>query len=96
MSASAWARCPRCQSELDKKVTTEEARVAAAYGVVPPDEYERLRAELRRMPREVEPTFREDYEILGAETGVVTVSYGGGCEVCGLSLGFTHERRLWP
>jgi hypothetical protein len=96
MSASAWQRCPKCQSELDKRVAAESQNVKAAYGVVPPDDYEWLRAEFQRMPREVEPTFREDYGILGAETGVVTVRYEGRCQVCGLSLDFTHERRFWP
>jgi hypothetical protein len=39
-------------------------------------------------------TFREDYEIYGAETGTVKVYYGGSCENCGLTLNFEHEHEI--
>ena len=41
--------------------------------------------------------FREDYEIYGAETGTVTVSYHGECQRCGLKLVFesTHPIPDW-
>lgn len=40
------------------------------------------------------PGFREDYEIYGAETGVVTVSYSGACCLCGLSLCFEYRKSI--
>ena len=40
------------------------------------------------------PEFREDYEIYGAETGVVTVSYSGVCRQCGLSLHFEDRKPI--
>lgn len=42
-------------------------------------------------------TFREDYEIYGAETGTVTVSYRGECQRCNLLLEFetTHPIPGW-
>lgn len=36
-------------------------------------------------PYPTEPTFREDYEIYGAETGELIIHYRGRCTVCGLS-----------
>jgi hypothetical protein len=38
--------------------------------------------------------FREDYEIGGAETGTVTVSYRGECQQCGLLLEFKAEHPI--
>lgn len=43
----------------------------------------------------VDPTFREDYEIYGAEDGTVMVSYGGSCTTCHLTLDFKHEHNLY-
>jgi hypothetical protein len=39
-------------------------------------------------------TFREDYEIYGAEDGTVTVTYSGSCQSCGLSLSFRDDREI--
>jgi hypothetical protein len=36
-------------------------------------------------------TFREDYEIYGAQDGVVKVSYSGHCSRCGSGLDFKAE-----
>jgi hypothetical protein len=39
-------------------------------------------------------TFREYYEIFGAETGTVGVSYSGRCDECGLRLDFEHAHEI--
>lgn len=36
----------------------------------------------------------EDYEITGADTGIVTVGYSGSCTVCKLSLDFTETHPI--
>jgi hypothetical protein len=66
------------------------ARLADSYGKVPVAQFDADRAAIQPVHPENYETFREDYEITGAATGTVTVSYGAGCEVCGLNLDFTH------
>lgn len=41
-------------------------------------------------------TFREDWDIYGADTGTVTISYRGGCAQCGVTCEFEHDVRFWP
>jgi len=42
-------------------------------------------------PNNMGETFREDYEIYGAEDGTVMVSYHGQCGECKTKLEFKHE-----
>jgi hypothetical protein len=39
-------------------------------------------------------TFREDYQIYGADEGTVHVGYSGSCEKCGLRIDFDHEHEI--
>ena len=99
MSADNWDRCPRCVQTDATDLAEREAAVAAAYGSVSVDEFDRMRDELGRRRAEHDDyasfrTFREDYEIYGAEEGVVTVVYSGACRVCELALKFRHEHRI--
>lgn len=41
-------------------------------------------------------TFREDYEIYGAEEGVVNVSYSGHCKECSTGVDFEYTVQFWP
>ena len=41
-------------------------------------------------------TFREDYEIWGAEEGFIEVNYSGTCRACGLHLDFEMPRIPLP
>jgi hypothetical protein len=96
VSASNWAICPRC---LSRALSEDEIRFQAAidaYGKVPAEEYERLRAEAQ-VPVDEESfrTFREDYEIYGASTGTITVDYGGCCQTCGLGAYFQYEHKFY-
>lgn len=90
MSADNWAVCPRCKARLRVEMETERARVDAAYGVLPVDEFDAMRAAfIARAKAEPPTTFREDYEFWGVEDGVLRIDYGGECQVCGLT--FTHR-----
>jgi Fe-S cluster biogenesis protein NfuA len=82
VSASNWAKCPRCTARAKKK--QEEAMAALAEAGLDDGTFS-----LTVSP--AGDSFREDYEIYGAEDGEVTVSYGGRCTECGLSLNFTHK-----
>jgi hypothetical protein len=66
----------------------------ASYGKVPVAEFDRARAAVKPIDQQDYATFREDYEITGAKDGIVVVSYGGSCEVCGLELSFTDKHPL--
>lgn len=97
MSASNWAKCPRCQKALDGIVQALAQRLTDAYGKVPVAEYTELQnklAEAAVHAKRGHATFREDYEIYGAESGTVTVSYGGSCAECGLNLSFTESKPI--
>lgn len=64
------------------------------------EEFDRLRAKAQDLALITESdadryrTFREDYEITGAETGVVLVGYSGRCDKCGLAWSFEHSQVL--
>lgn len=97
MSASSWARCPRCAAAGLKALAERAAAVQASYGTVPVDEFDEARRQHAEAVTEFERrrnTFREDYEVYGAEDGVITVEYSGRCSECGLSLKFTDKRPI--
>lgn len=85
MSASNWAVCPRC---LRRSVDEQEAAMARLTAAGLND------GSFTLTVRPAGPTFREDYEIHGADRGTVKVSYGGTCEACGLSVEFDHEHEI--
>jgi len=91
MSASNWDICPRCVHRAAQAADREADALRARYGHVPLDEFEAARAAIQPASRENYRTLREDYEIYGASTGTVTVSYGASCETCGLALEFTDK-----
>lgn len=92
MSASNWAVCPRCVERAKNESAERFLAAFNAYGNVPAEEYEELRTAAQvKVDDEVFTTFREDYEIYGASTGTITVSYSGHCETCGLGLDFKEE-----
>jgi hypothetical protein len=94
MSASNWAVCPRCLARAKAAEARKLAGVMASYGKVPVAEFDAARAAIEPVhPRDL-AAFREDYEITGAEDGAVTVSYGGSCGTCGLSLSFSETRPI--
>jgi hypothetical protein len=96
MSANNWAKCPRCAALATAKADAATDEAAEAYGRVSQAEYlallEKSRQAAAQHPGAL--TFREDYEIRGADTGLITVSYGGGCDVCGLKVSFYHQHPI--
>lgn len=92
MSADNWAHCPRCTAVALADFEARGQRVQASYGIAPVDEFDAARQRLADDKAAFErrhPTFREDYDISGAEEGAVSVSYKGECRECGLKLSFT-------
>lgn len=97
MSADNWAQCPRCISIGTAKLEERNAVIQSSYGIVPVADFDEARRTLeadRAAFERRDPTFREDYEIYGAETGTVTVSYSGFCSECGLKLKFTEDHPI--
>jgi hypothetical protein len=97
VSASNYATCPRCKKALEGTAGILARRLRDEYGTIPVADYTELQNRLAEATvRAAQPgqTFREDYEIYGAETGTVTVSYGGTCSQCGLELSFTEEHDI--
>lgn len=92
MSASNWDICPRCKWRHEREAERLRAEANAAYGALLAYEWKKLDEKARKAAdRFTETNFREDYEIGGAESGSIVVSYNAGCNVCGLSLKFEHE-----
>jgi hypothetical protein len=97
MSADNWTACPRCLAGAEAAAAARAQDVAVAYGKVPADEYLSMLAEVdSRQAAKPAETFREDYEIYGAETGTLTISYGGECQTCGLTCDFQREIPFYP
>lgn len=96
MSAANWDICPVCKARAEEEWAQRVAEHAASYGVVDARTFTTTATPLESgMPRP-ERTFREDYEIYGASSGTVMVSYSGSCTKCGLSIDFKEPHRLWP
>lgn len=94
MSASHWATCPRCRRRGHTEYETKLAKVMASYGKVPVGEFDEARRSLASPGADQLQTFREDYDINGADDGEVVVDYSGSCTKCGLRLGFTVRKPI--
>jgi hypothetical protein len=93
MSANNWRVCPACLRKA--KANREElARNAlAAYGKVPPDEYQAMSAEALK-PVKLEETLREDYELGISEGGEFYVTYWGDCADCPFEFTYRHKEQV--
>ena len=102
MSADNWAMCPRCKANREDAAGLAHETAIKSYGKVSVTEFDELRDEADRLSELINNppgagqgrTFREDWEICGAEDGEVFVSYRGACQTCGLSLKFEHVHPL--
>jgi hypothetical protein len=97
MSADNWAHCLRCSKAAEAELVRHEEEVIASYGTIPMEQFDRARADLvtrRKEFEQREETFREDYEIFGAEDGLVQVHYSGQCTSCGLALKFVDHHPI--
>lgn len=95
MSADNWTTCPRCERRHQDKARQMRAAADEAYGSVSVAEWKQMDADALAAGKPLEGrTFREDYEIDGADDGNVVVKYSGGCGVCCLSCDFRHEHLI--
>lgn len=95
MSADNWTQCPRCLKRRAAEVENKTTQVEGAYGKVPVEQFDRLRAELESLKSDrVDDTFREDYEIVGADEGFIEVIYRGSCGTCNLRTEFKHSHDI--
>lgn len=96
MSADNWAVCPRCLHEAGQRLEALQEHVRAQYGKVPMEEWDEISTALtEEVDEEKYQTFREDYEIFGAETGVLQIRYKGRCTFCGLGTEVKEQRQFW-
>jgi hypothetical protein len=91
-----WDVCPKCWDVAMDEFRKKHADVMALYGTVPVNEFDAARDALEPPVKQDFRTFREDYEIYGAETGLLQVSYRGNCKRCGIVLKFEFDKQLWP
>lgn len=88
MGADRYSECVRCVRAHLIKVEEETANVSTAYGVVPVEEFDGLRARLAEfIDKGIEQTFVETWEIVTPEgDGELRFIYSGRCSVCGLAF----------
>lgn len=89
MGADNWDPCPRCvdqaQSSYDERVRSHQAN----YGIITAEEWIEEGNSLAA-PKEIENTFREDYEWwVDDEDATLHGVFRGICTKCGLSV--KHE-----
>jgi len=95
VSADNWAVCPTCLAAANAELEELARQIADGYGVLPVEEWDGLRTRLAQGIDERKlTTFREDYEIYGAEDGVIYVSYSGHCQKCPAGLDFKFAREI--
>lgn len=94
MGASDWDDCPRCAARAERKISEATTALLDSYGRVPLAVFDKARAVIAEI-RAPSGSFRESYAISGACEGVITVSYQGSCQVCGLSADFSCEHPFW-
>ena len=100
VSANNWAICPRCKADRQKAANAARLKADKAYGKVDVAEFDELRAKAAELAKQAVSdghdyrTFREDYEIWGAEEGEIFIGYSGGCSECGLTLRVEHRHPL--
>jgi hypothetical protein len=102
VSADNWAKCPRCtdskQAEIDR--LTEEMN--ESYSKVSVEKFMGLNKQLLAAKdaafraQNASETFREDYEIYGAEDGEIKIRYSGYCTECKLQVKIDVDHPFYP
>lgn len=90
MSANNWGICPRCKERVSQADKAALAAVEKHYGKIPPAEYAELVKEANRAVPLGE-SLREDWEIRTNEKGILRISYGCRCQVCGFQFSFNKK-----
>ena len=94
MSADQWSVCPRCLTTAEKREREQRAAVVAMYGSVSIEEFDGARDAIEEVRDEDYRTFREDFEVYGADEGTVNIDYSGRCTKCSLALSFITTRDI--
>lgn len=95
MSADNYRSCPRCFACAVKKYVEDQERLKVAYGQVSKEEFEKLHAEIGKVPvcSEMPNTLSEVWEI-GLSDDELSIYYGCNCETCGFQHNFNYEEPL--
>lgn len=94
MSADNHSACPFCTKRCTEERDRLQERADLEYGQISRAEYAQLVRDIEAVEDEIEEldySFAEYYEIYGADTGTVTIDYGGSCRKCGASASFKQE-----
>jgi len=90
MSADNWTICPKCNKsslQLEKK---EREKIKNSYGKISAEEYLEL-VRQHKLPKKIEDTLREDYEIGIDENGGFSIHYSCYCEECRFKFEFNYN-----
>lgn len=92
MGADNWTTCSNCAEVKASELQAATKALRDSYGKVPLNEFDAARERLHEKFFATPPdsTWREDYEIFGANEGTVQVNYKGGCTKCKHSCEFQH------
>jgi hypothetical protein len=97
MSADNWTTCPRCSDARVDELQAAEKALKDSYGKVPLHEFVAARESLHdKFLVPLNQNWREDYEIFGAETGLLEIHYEGRCAVCKHSYKYNHAIDINP
>lgn len=102
MSATNWAVCPNCLRRHAEKLARKKTELLPAYGVLPLEEFDVLRAEVQEMERAHDQwgrdrdhlTLREDYNRVGVdEGGDFSILYVASCQACPFDYRYEFTER---
>lgn len=82
MSADNWMKCPKCIKCAEKSEMETMEKLGVSYGKIPEEQYLLLRNKLlgeSEQVKDLDETFREDYELGTDEDGNFEISYLGQC-----------------
>ena len=90
MSADNWCICPVCKQKTDKANEDRLLLAAEQYGKIPAKQYIAV-AKAAAIPKTIEETFREDFDIGIDDEGTFSVSYRGACQDCNAEFTYRFE-----
>lgn len=96
MSVDSWTACPVCYKKYKEEYNKELEVCNNLYGKVPYEDFKKIEKEHKDSIKKLlnnmkEETLREDCEFYLNKKGVLTVSYLGRCETCGIKYPFNTK-----
>ncbi len=92
MSADGYAKCPKCQKQIEENFNKMVEKVKKSYGKVSEEKYLKDLETIKNEPI-IEPTLREDWEI-GTCEGTFSITYSAWCFKCGLKYNYTYSEDI--